>query len=126
MIEPKPYIPHFVSCDLCVKSGLEIEEVRPGEWRTTCSAAHECYGCNGESEFTSPINPLGYKEVEQHSSMELIPYEVNKETGRTFMTNEEIESCLDKFKNRPEHYWWTRELRCDLDTIIIWKYEEVP
>ena len=122
MIEPKPYGPHFVSCGLCIKSGLEIEEIRPGEWHTHCGARHECYGCNGESDFVSSVDPRGYKEVEQHCSMELIPYEVNAETGRIFMTNEEIEKCLERFRYLPEDYWWTREIRADLDTIIIWKY----
>jgi len=118
-IEKIGYIPKEVP--VCWNNGLHVKETRTGLYKTWCESRHECYGCTGEFNFQSKVNPLGYELFKKHDSMELIPEGAFNE-GRYYMTNEEIDKCLQPYKDSQESFFWSRRVICDLDAIEIFKY----
>ena len=120
MIEHLPRIPHFVTT--CWKFGLHIEEVAPGVWETWCEAANECYGCDGISRFECSVYPRGFKWFKTHYSQGIIP---NTKPQRLWLNDEEIAEVLEEYKDKEERYFWNREISADLDSIVIYKWEEV-
>lgn len=111
----KLFIPRaFFSC----RSRLNLHEVSPGRWRTSCNSAWECIGCNGDFEFKSPVHPDSLKEVAKHEAPQVME---DWEVGNHWMRDEDIQRVLDQYPE--EGYYWLRALYCDLDTIFIYRVE---
>ena len=112
-------IPMFVS--YCLGS-LRFAEPAPGTWKTICVQSWECIGCNGASEFQCPVHPRDLVEVEQADSMQLIP---NWSFSNRWIRGEHLAAYLQKYVESKEQFYYTRQLRADLDTIVILKVREV-
>jgi len=119
MIEHLPNIPKFITT--CQKYGLVVEEVEEGVWKTWCKAAHECYGCDGQSKFSCLADPRGFRYYKCYDSMQIIPITTPQ---RLWMNKEEIESILEGYRGPGETYYWNREIRADLDSVVIYIWEE--
>ncbi len=120
MIEKLPDIPHFVTT--CQKYGLVVDLIEPDLWETWCEGAHMCYGCDGVSRFTCPVDPMGFKYFKCHYSQQIIP---DMTPQRLWLNDEEVAAVLKPYEDSKERYFWSRELRADLDSIVIYKWEEV-
>ena len=121
MIEKLPRIPHFVTCELCQKK-LEFTFDPPDVWSTWCRGDYECYGCDGVSRFICPVDPRGFKYHKCHYSQEIIP---NMSPQRLWLNEDEIAAVLKPYQDSEERYFWNREIRADLDSIVIYTWEEV-
>ena len=117
-IEKMPWIPHFVTT--CVRHGLEVTQVSDDIWVTSCPSCYECYGCDGNSTFKCDRDPRGFKLHKAHTAQGVIP----PNAGRTFMTDEEVESVLKRYRELDEMFWWRRRVWNDNDTILIYTWKD--
>lgn len=105
----------FFAC----RDSLELEELPEGLYRTICSGAHECYGCNGKFTFRSPIHPDRVKEIAHHTAPDVMSDRWGEESF--WMSGKDIAGILLKYPE--EGHYYLRDLWCDLDTVFV--YAEV-